>query len=403
MPDICLGFEVHQPFRINRNFEREEGIGVDHENLFDLYFDNDWNRKILERVVENCYLPSNEIILENIRRFSGEEKEFKVSFSISGVFLMQCEKWYPEVIESFQKLSDTGCVEFLDQTFYHSLASLYSSSRAEFRGQVKEHRALVDKLFNQKPRTFENTEFLYNNSISKTLDKMGYKIVFTEGARKILGWRSPHYIYKSKVSDIRTLLRDYRLSDDVAFRFSNKKWKEYPLTADKYAEWLSSVEGDCVNIFVDYETFGEHQYPGTGIHDFLRWLPKEVLRRDNLDFVTPSDISDRSPVGNIDVDDYDTVSWADVARGTDAWLGNSMQQYCFRKIKNIGPQVKKTGDEKLLKIWRLLQISDHLYYMYTGLGPSQEVHNYFSQQTPFEVFEAFTNILSDFENKVLEF
>lgn len=316
---------------------------------------------------------------------------------------MQCQKWKPEVIESFKKLADTGCVEFLDQTFYHSLASLYSSEREEFKEQVKEHRELMETLFDQKPRVFENTEFLYNNSIADTLDELGYEAVYTEGAHRVLNWRSPHYVYESKNSEIRTLLRDYRLSDDIAFRFSNEDWQEYPLTADKYAEWLSSVSGDCINIFVDYETFGEHQYPETGIHDFLRWLPGEVIRHDDLNFVTPSELSKRNPVGEIDVHDYDTVSWADALRGTDAWLGNSMQQYCFEKLRELEPAVKEVGDEDLIKIWRLLQISDHLYYLYTGIGAPQEVHDYFSQQSPSEVFHTFKNILSDFERRISEF
>lgn len=400
MTDICMGFEVHQPFRINGSFDPKESKGKSVDELLDIYFDNVWNREILDRVAKKCYLPANEIILENIDRYSDGGDEFKVAFSISGVFLEQCKKWKPEVIESFQRLAGTGCVEFLDQTYYHSLASLYSSEKREFIEQVKEHRELMKELFDEEPIVFENTEFLYNDSIADALADLGYEAIFTEGARKVLGWRSPHYVYESKNSDIKTLLRDYRLSDDIAFRFSNHQWEEYPLTADKYAEWLSSVQGDCVNIFVDYETFGEHQYPETGIHDFLRWLPGEILRQDNLAFVTPSELSEREPVDEIEVHDYDTVSWADVARGTDAWLGNPMQQYCFEKLKELEPKVKETENEELIRIWKMLQISDHLYYLYTGMGAPQEVHDYFSQQPPSKVFDAFEKILADLEGRI---
>lgn len=258
-------------------------------------------------------------------------------------------------------------------------------------------------LFGCESKIFENTEFIYNNSIGQTLEKMGYEATFTEGAERILGWRSPNYIYEPKNTNIKTFLRNYRLSDDIAFRFSQRSWPEWPLTADKYAEWLSSTEGQSVNIFIDYETFGEHQWPETGIFDFLSFLPEEVLKHENLRFVNPLELLRYDPVGEIDVGDFDTVSWADIARSTNAWLGNTMQRFCYEKLKDLGPKVKDTGDEVLLEIWRLLQTSDHIYYMYTEPGAPEEVHRYFSQQPPVRVYRAFTRILSDFEEKVNEY
>ena len=403
MPDLCLSFEVHQPLRVNRDFHDELARGKKVEELFDIYFDNKWNKAILERVARKCYLPANEIILQIIDRFKREHKRFKVAYSFSGVFIEQCERWAPSVLDSFKRLAESGCVEFLDQTYYHSLSSLFSAEREEFIEQVIAHRRLMKSLFGCEPTIFENTEFIYNNSIAKTLERMGYRGVFTEGAKRILKWRSPNYVYKAKSAEIAVLLRNYRLSDDIAFRFSAQNWNGWPLTAEKYAAWLSATPGQCINVFIDYETFGEHQWPETGIHEFLKWLPGEVLKHENLQFKTPSEVvASHKPVGEIDVHDYDTVSWADVERSTNAWLGNEMQRKCHRAIKSMQPYVKRTGDEEILRLWRLLQMSDHIYYMYTEPGASGMVHGYFSQQSPIDAFRTLTNILSNFQARVLE-
>lgn len=398
MPDICLGFEAHQPLRIDKDFQADDERDID--DLYELYFDNEWNKKILDRVTKKCYLPSNEIILENIDKFSGGNRNFKVAFSISGVLAWQCKRWHPEVLESFRRLAETGHVEFLDQTFHHSLASLYSSEKGEFIEQVKMHKELMKDLFEQEPKVFENTEFIYNNSIAKTLEKLGYEGIFTEGAERVLGWRSPNYVYQAKDSNVKVFMRNYKLSDDIGFRFSNTDWPEHPLTADKYASWLSETPGQCVNIFIDYETFGEHQWPESGIHDFLSWLPEEVLKHQDNRFVTPSEQLDKEPVDEIYVSDFDSVSWADQSRSTDAWLGNPMQRKCYRRIKELGPKVKEAGDEDLLEIWRFLQTSDHIYYMYTTPGAPKEVHDYFSQQSPQDAYKSLSRILSDFEMRV---
>ncbi len=404
MKDICLGFEVHQPLRLNRNFNEDlvKGKAVSPDELFEVYFNNQWNKAILKRVAEKCYYPANSIILENINRFKGEKRNFKVAYSLSGVFLEQCEAWEKDLLDSFKQLSDTGCVEFLDQTYYHSLASLYSLERGEFIEQVRMHRGLMRDLLGFKPRVFENTEFIYNNSIARCVEGLGYKGIFTEGAERVLGWRSPNHVYRAKDARIKVLLRNYRLSDDIAFRFSARWWKEYPLTADKYAAWLSSTPGECINVFMDYETMGEHHWRESGIHEFLRWLPGEVLKHENLRFALPTEVVEgEDAVGELDVGDFDTLSWADRERGVGAWLSNDMQRTCYNALKRMEPYAKKSNG-KILRLWRLLQTSDHLYYMFTSGGGSGVVHGYFSQQTPWEVFHAFTRVLSDFQERVAQ-
>lgn len=401
--DVCLGFELHQPYRLDRRFSKDQAEGVQPEKLFEVYFDNEWNRKILRRVVDKCYLPANEILLKNIDRFEDEDSKFKVAMSISGILIEQLNKYYPEALDSFRRLSKRKSVELLGQTYYHSLASLYSIDREEFVDQVRMHKDCMDNIFARTPKIFENTEFIYNNSIAKTVEGLGYEGIFTEGAERVLGWRAPNYVYKSVGSDIRIFTRNYRLSDDVGFRFSDRRWREWPLTAGKYAAWLSEVRGQCINLFMDYETFGEHHWPESGIHEFLRWLPSEVLARDNLRFVNPSELLEHDPVDVFNVGDYDTVSWAGEERDTSPWLGNELQRICYRSLKNLEWPVKKSGDRNLLRIWRLLQISDHLYYMALKGGAAGEVHSYFSQQTAKEAFRAYSRIVSDFREKVLDY
>jgi alpha-amylase len=400
MTDICMGFEVHQPLRVNRGFRKDLAKGKSSEELLDIYFDNEWNRSILKRVANKCYLPTNRLILELIDQFKSERKNFKVAYSISGVLVEQCERWAPDALDLFKQLAESAHVEFLDQTYFHSLSSLFSATREDFVEQVLAHRNLMEDLFNQKPNVFENTEFIYNNSIARTIEGLGYKSMFTEGAEKILGWRSPNYVYKARDSKLKVLLRNYRLSDDIAFKFSDRGWKQWPLTADKYSTWLSATPGNCINIFIDYETFGEHQWAETGIFEFLRWLPEEVLKYDNLHFATPSELLSHEPVGEIYVHDYNTISWADSERSTNAWLGNNMQRTCYEAIRRLEPLVKSAGNPHLLKMWRLLQMSDNIYYMYSEPGASGMVHGYFSQQYPADAFRTFANILSDFQEKV---
>lgn len=405
MTDVCLMFEVHQPLRLNRNFHIDllTRQSVKKKDLFNLYFDENLNRHIFQRAAKKCYFPANNILLEQIDRFKKDRKKFKVSFGISGVFLEQCERWNPDLLETFKQLAQTGCVEFLDEPYYHSLASLYGIDRSEFVEQIKMHAQLMKDLFNYTPRVFENTECLYNNAIAKTIEGLGYKAIITEGVEKFLGWRSPNYVYTAKDSTLRVLLRNYRLSDDIGFRFSSPWWNEWPLTADKYASWLAATPGQVINIFIDYETFGEHHWPETGIHEFLRWLPGEVIKWEHLYWRTPSEVVRlHQPVDEVDVFEYNTISWADLERDPSAWIGNPMQMVSYEFLKGLASLVNGIGDPELIRIWRYFQMSDHLYYMSTkGAGPG-DVHSYFNPyESPIEAFVVYSRVLSDFEARIL--
>lgn len=404
MTDVCLMFEVHQPFRLNRNFHCDllaKGK-VTKKDLFDLYFDNGLNRYVFERAARKCYIPANNIILEQIKKTKKAGKPFKVTYGISGVFLEQCQLWKPEIIDSFKQLAETGCVEFMEETYYHSLSSLYGADPSEFVEQVKMHRQLIKDLIGYEPTFIENTELLYNNAIAKTMEKLGYKGTVTEGIEQTLRGRSPNYVYKAKDSNLKVLLRNYRLSDDIGFRFSSTTWNEYPLDATKYARWLAGTQGQVIVIFVDYETFGEHHWPESGIHDFLKALPHEVNKWHHLNWRTPSEvIQNHDPVGEVDVHEYSSVSWADIERDASAWIGNPMQNICYDSIKELDELVKGIGDKELIRLWRYLQLSDHLYYLSVKGGGPGDVHNYFSSMgSPVEAFAVCSRILSDLEARI---
>jgi len=401
MTDICLIFEVHQPFRLNRNFPLDlltHLKGGKKEDLFRLYFDEDLNKKIFDRVARECYLPANEIMLSRIDELKRGNKKFKIAYSLSGIFLEQCEMWNQDVLESFKQLADSGCVELLNQTYYHSLASLFDSE-SEFIEHIRMHQQTIQSIFNYKPEVFENAECIYNNRIAKIAEDLGYKALLTEGAKRILGWRKPNYVYKAKDSSIRVLLRDYQLSDDIGFRFTSRDWKEYPLTADKYAYWLAATSGDVITIFMDYETFGEHYRRESGIFEFLEWLPMEIVKWDHLFFCTPSEVIERhKPVDEIDVPENETVSWADIKRDVSAWLGNSLQRVSFNLLKEIEPIAREIRNDELIKLWRYLQTSDHLYYMSTKKGGPGDVHRLFNPySSPIESFIIYIRILSDLQ------
>lgn len=404
MPDICLMFEAHQPLRLNHNFNSDlSGLpSVKKKDLIDLYFDQKLNRHIFERVARKCYFPANNIILEQIDNFKRSQKQFKVAYGVSGVLIEQCERWNPDLIESFKQLAESGCVEFLAQPYYHSLAGLYGTNRIEFVEQIKMHHQLVKDLFNYEPRVVENTECLYNNAIAKTVEGLGYEATVTEGVERILNWRSPNYVYKAKDTSLRVLLRNYRSSDDIGFRFSSRWWEEWPLTAEKYASWLAAAQGQVIVLFIDYETLGEHHWPESGIYDFLKWLPGEVIKWDHLNWHTPSEVIQRhTPVGEIDVQDLNTVSWADLERDPSAWIDNPMQILSFESLKRLEQPVKATGNKDLITLWRYLQMSDHLYYMSIKGGGPGDVHNYFNPSgNPIEAFSVFSRILSDLESRV---
>jgi alpha-amylase len=362
------------------------------------YFDDRLNGKIFEKVAKKCYLPTNALLLDLIRRYNGK---FKVSFSLTGTFVEYCERFMPEVLDSFKALFATGAVDLIEETYYHSLSSLYDTLD-EFEAQVTLHRKMIKRVFNYKPTVFRNTEAIYDNRIAQKVAEMGYKGIITEGSENILQWRSPNYLYKPVNADIKVLLRNYTLSDDVGFRFSAQKWAGFPLTSDKYANWMAHSEGNLINLFMDYETFGEHQWTETGIFEFLKHLPGEVLRHHHLDFVTVSEAINRyNTVGVIDVPW--AISWADEARDVSTWLGNDMQKACFNELKGLGSPLKKRKDKNLLHIWRLLQTSDHLYYVSTKGFEDGNVHAYFSPyDVPYDGFINYMNILQDLKQKAVQ-
>jgi alpha-amylase len=383
-------FQVHQPFRLRR-------FWPDDRSGFYRYFDERSNREIFERVAQKCYIPTNKALLDSIDEHGGK---FRFSLSVTGTLLEQCELWGKEVIEGFRQMAETGAVEFLDETFYHSLSGLFEN-KTEFVEEIKEHRNLMFDLLGVKPKVFRNTELLYNNTIAKMVSDLGYRAILTEGADHLLEGKSPNLLYSAKDSGLPIIFRNYKLSDDIGYRFSARWWAGYPLTAEKWALWASGVEEDCVNIFMDYETFGEHQWEETGIFTFLQKLPGEVLKK-NLNFSTPLEIVEKySPVAEIDVGDFSTISWADMERDTSAWLGNDMQRRCFEEMKLLEPFVRKTGDPEILRIWKHLLTSDHYYYMCTKWLGDGDVHSYFSVfSTPFDAAVNFMAVLMDFKAQV---
>ena len=405
MTDVVFVFEVHQPHRLRRSLFWEGKVfrRLTKNDLFNYYFNNEIDREIFKRAARKCYFPSNQIILDVIDHHKHERKKPKFSFSLSGVFLEQCEMFEKDLIESFRQLADSGCTEFLNQTYYHSIASLYAE-KEEFIEQVKMHKQIVNDLLGCTPSVFENTELLYNNTIAKTVESIGYKGIYTEGVEKILGEKSPNCIYTPKdAKKIRVLLRNYKLTDDIGFRFSARWWPEWPLTATKYAKWLAETKGEVINIFPDYETFGEHHWPETGIHSFLQHLPDEILRFNNLQMATPSEVVDKhASGGEIDVPEAEgTVSWADIQRDQSGWLGNVMQWAYYTTLRRLEPLIKEAEDEEFLRLWRDFQTSDHLYYMFTAGGGPGEVHSYFSPfESPMDAFVAAQTLLNDFEARI---
>ncbi|MFH0860283.1 MAG: glycoside hydrolase family 57 protein [Candidatus Altiarchaeota archaeon] len=403
MTAVCFYFQVHQPFRTTWFWPDN---GIDYKGkLEDLYFDTKLNEFTFRKVAGKCYHRANDIILSQIDRFKGGKRKFKVSFSLSGTFLDQCERWDKDLMEKFRQMADSGCVEFLGETYYHSLAGLYED-KEEFTDQVEQHRQAMKDLLGMKPEVFRNTELLYHDGIGETIERMGFKATMTEGTERILeGWKSPNYVYRRRGGDIRILLRNYKLSDDVGYRFSSKWWEEYPLTADKYSAWLSSSPGDTINIFMDYETFGEHQWEDTGIFWFLGAIPQEVLKWENLEFSTPSEVVRKhAPRGEITVPYYETVSWADIERDPSAWLGNHMQHLNFSQMKRLGKLVKESGNEEFIRIWKYLQTGDHFYYMCTKWLADGDVHKYFSHHgNPYDAGINYLAILSDLKERVLRY
>ena len=384
---ICLYFQVHQPnrLRLYRFFD----IGKDSH-----YYDDFANRTILRRVAQKCYLPMNALLLELIEANKGA---FKVAFSISGSVLEQFDRYAPEVIESFRKLAQTGSVEFLSETYDHSLASL--ASPIEFKNQVLKHKAAIEHYFGVTPKAFRNTELIYSDAIGEMVYDMGFKTMLTEGARHVLGWKSPNFIYScAQAPSLKLLLKNSSLSDDIAFRFSDRGWSDWPLTGEKYLSWIKTAaqNDEIVNLFMDYETIGEHQKAASGIFDFMRYFPEAVLADGEFEFVTPTQAAKKHrPVGDLDV--MDPISWADEERDVTAWLGNELQNDAFNKLNDQAEKLALLNDEALWSDFGHLQESDHFYYMCTKFFSDGAVHKYFNPyDTPYEAFINYMNVLSDF-------
>lgn len=394
MKTVCLFFQIHQPFR-HRKY-RFFDIGNDH-----YYYDDYSNEAILHKIAQKSYLPTNKLLLKLAKQLGDK---FKVSFSISGLALEQFELYAPEVIRSFQELTKTGCVEFLSETYSHSLSSL--KDKAIFEQQVKLHNDVIFNLFGQKPTVFRNTEMIYSDEIGAHIADMGFEAMLTEGAKHVLGWKSPNYVYVNAINPrLKVLMRNFKLSDDISFRFSNTNLSDFPITADKFINWIekSNPREELINLFLSYETFGERQPVETGIFGFLESLALKIAEHSSLRFATPSEvITDLQPVSAVSVPT--PISWADEERDLTAWLGNGMQKEAFEKLYNLRLQIEKCTDSELLKDWNYLQVSDHFYYMSTKFFSDGEVHSYFNPfDSPYEAFINYMNVLSDFKIRLNSF
>jgi alpha-amylase len=391
MKIICFYFQIHQPFRL-RNYSFFD-IGNNH-----YYYDDYLNEMIMQKVAKKCYLPANNLMLKLIKELGSK---FRITYSISGAALDQFELYAPEVIESFKALAETGNVEFLAETYGHTLASQQDFNI--FKSQIQKHSNRIEELFGQRPKVFRNTELIYSDEIGNEIYNMGFSGMLTEGAKHVLGWKSPNYLYYNSIQPkLKLLLKNFKLSDDIAFRFSNHSWADYPLTPKKFASWLNQIDEkeELINLFMDYETFGEHQWDDTGIFDFMENLPAEILKSTQFKFDTPSNIIKKlQPVATIKVP-Y-PISWADAERDLTAWLGNDLQKESFNKLYELKTEIKKINDPELLQDWEYLQTSDHFYYMSTKWFSDGEVHAYFNPyKDPYEAFINYMNVLSDFALRV---
>lgn len=375
---ITLFFFAHQPERLLPYERRRSTARIPTHKLHAHYFDDTLNRNVFEKVASKCYFPATQLMLELVQQYRGHDKPFRVSYGLSGTFLDQAERYRPELLDVFRRLADTGLVEFTGETYYHSLSSLFDAHRMEFQEQSRMHSDRIEALFGVRPRVFRNTECLFNNGIAATVQAMGYEGIITEGVDWVLGWRSPDFVYRAPCG-LPVLLRNYRLSDDLGYRFTNRDWDGWPLTADTFARWLAANTDMHVLLALDYEALGEHMWAESGIFEFLRHLPGEVMKYPQLAFTTPAEAVRTLPtVGEVSVDDYATISWADMERDTSAWLGNEMQQFCYEELKRMEPVVKAAGDPYILDCWRRMQTSDHLYYLATKSLSDADVHRYFS-------------------------
>ncbi len=372
-------FFAHQPFRLKPAEQRRPDAVLPPDALEDSYFDDKLDSEIFHKVAGKCYFPATRMILEMVRERQHHDKPFRVAYGLSGTLLAQARRYAPELLDLWKQLADTGLVEFTGETYYHSLAALFDDERVEFRQQVEMHRDAIREHFGVTPTVFRNTEMMYNNAVASAVQSLDYKGIITEGVDWLMaGWRSPDFVYRATCG-LPVLLRNYRLSDDVGYRFSNKSWGGYPLTAEKFAGWLAGNTDPMVLLAMDYEALGEHIWSDTGIFDFLRALPGQTAHFPQLEYSTPSDAIARVPLGGeIDVPVMATISWADQERDTSAWLGNEMQQFCYEELKRMEPIIRATNNPDFLHVWRLMQTSDHLYYISSKAMSDGDVHQYFS-------------------------
>lgn len=398
MLNVVFYFQVHQPYRLRHVNVLDIGKNTD-------FFNDTLNRQVMVKVAEKCYLPTNKLLLSLIRKMEGR---FKIAYSITGTAIEQFKQYSPETLDSFKALVDTGCVELLGETYYHSLAFLYDTN--EFLDQVAMHRELMKSEFGFHTETFRNTELIYQDRLSDLIFEIeGFKTIITEGVERILQWRTPLYAYKNYSKDINLLLKYYQLSDDIAFRFSNRDWPEYPLTVDKFVNWidhltLAEQEGrnQFLNLFMDYETFGEHQWAESGIFDFMQHFPAEVLSRPHLGFATPKETFALANYQQESLSFPDPVSWADEERDLSAWLENDMQKNAIETFYGLLEQVKQTGDPQLLETARKLSTSDHFYYMCTKYFQDGDVHKYFSPyDSPDQAYIYYISALADLEERIM--
>ncbi len=388
MKTVCLFFQIHQPFR-HRHY-RFFDIGINH-----YYYDDFMNESIMHKIALKSYLPANKLLLKLANKLGSK---FKVSFSITGLALEQFQLYAPDVIESFQKLVKTGCVEILSETYSHSLSSL--KDKSIFEEQVKLHSQKIFELFGIHPQVFRNTEMIYSDEIGAHVAEMGYKAMLTEGAKHVLGWKSPNYLYVNALNPrLKVLMRNFKFSDDIAFRFGNTNWADFPLTADKFVNWLENLnpKDEVVNLFLSYESIGDRQSKETGIFNFFESLIEKIVKQPNLKLSTPSEvIEELQPVSAVGVPN--PISWADEERDLTAWLGNGMQKEAFNILYSLTSQMQKCTNAELIKDWNYLQGSDHFYYMSTKFFSDGEGHNYFNPfNTPYDAFINYMNVLSDFK------
>lgn len=396
---ITLYLHVHQPWRI-----RKYSI-FDTARAHDYFDEHEWstdrnNQQVFEKVAAKSYRPMNELL----ERLLAENPDFRLSLSITGTFIEQAQAWAPDVLESFQRLVRTGRVEIAAETYYHSMAFFYSQQ--EFERQVDMHHRMIVDTFGVEPKVFRNTELAYNNELAKWADKKGYTGILAEGWDPILEWRSPNYVYRPIGTDaIRLLVKNYRLSDDIAFRFGNKEWEDWPLTAEKYTDWANAAvaDGSTLNLFMDYETFGEHQWSDTGIFSFFESFVGTWLDQPGNTFYTLSEaLESGEPAGELSMPD--TVTWADSQRDMTAWTGNDMQREALRHLYSLEESVMRSGDIELIEDWRKLQTSDHAYYMSTKWEKDGDVHTYFSPyDSPYDAFLYFMNALRDIRYRVMAY